>query len=181
MNGFSCIGYGPVFLCTDELVPSERAMVVQAKVNGDEEGFFILTDKKPKISSSKIHLTSLLTKCRKSQRVTLGIVNVTQSPVQMKRGDEIAEMELFQKIEADQAKDQAQKVIRPSDLNIGHLCTEEQQHLCHILNESGSTGQTKLWKTTTIEHSISASPIKQKPYRVPEKKERSLKKRYRRR
>ena len=67
--------------------------------------------------------------------------------------------------------------IRPSYLNIGHLSTEEQQHLCHALNESGVAGQKRLGRTTVIEHSIdtgSASPIKQRPYRVPETKRKII-------
>ncbi|XP_065067478.1 uncharacterized protein LOC135693031 [Rhopilema esculentum] len=166
---FQLAGKRSAFLCTDVLVPPERAMVIQAKINGDEEGLLLFAERQPGKSTTKIHVASVLTKCRKNGRVALEIMNATKSPVQLKQGDEMAELELFQEIKAEQVKDKTMTVIRPSDLNIGHLSTEEQQHLCHVLNESGVAGQKKLGRTTVMEHSIdtgSASPIKQRPYRL---------------
>ena len=174
---FQLVGKRSAFLCTNVLVPPERAMVIQAKVNGDEEGLFLFGEKQPGKSTNKIHVASVLTKCRKNGKVTLEIMNATKSPVQLKQGDEVAELELFQEVQAEQAKDKTQTVIKPSDLSIGHLCKEEQHQLCHVLNESGVAGRKRLGQTTVMEHSIdtgSASPIKQRPYRVPETKRKII-------
>ena len=174
---FQLEGKRSAFVCTDVSVPPERAMVIQAKVKGDEEGLFLFAERQPGKSTSKIYVASVLTKCRKNGRVTLEIVNVTKSPVQLKQGDEMAELELFQEIKAQPACDKTETVIRPGDLNIEHLNPDEQQHLCHVLNESGVAGQTKLGQTTVVKHSIdtgSASPIKQRPYRVPETKRKII-------
>eukprot|EP00795_Rhopilema_esculentum_P013488 gene13488-4367_t len=110
-------------------------MVIKAKINGDGERLLLFAERQPGKSTTKIHVTSVLTKCRKNGRVALEIMNATKSPVRLKQGDKIAELELFQEMKAE-VKDKAMTVIRHSDLNIWHLSTEEQQHLCHVLNES---------------------------------------------
>ena len=158
---FQLAGKRSAFLCTDVLVPPERAMVIQAKINGDEEGLLLFAERQPGKSATKIHVASVLTKCRKSGRVALEIMNATKSPVQLKQGDEMAELELFQEIKAEQVKDKTKTVIRPSDLNIGHLSTEEQQHLCHVLNESGVAGQKRLGRTFVYGEAVVAYASRQ--------------------
>ena len=126
---FHLVGKRPASLCTNVLVPPERAIVIQAIVNGDKEALFFFCEK------SKIHVTSVLTKCRRNGRVTLEIMNAAISLVQLKQGDEVGELYLVQEVEAEQAKDRTQTVIKPSDLSIVHLYQEEQRRLCHVLNE----------------------------------------------
>ena len=129
-------------------------------------------------------MAGVLTKCNKNRRVSLEIMNGTKSPVQLKQGDEVAEPDFFQGVQAEQAKYNTQAVITPSDLRIGHLCKEEQHHLYHVLKDSGVAGQKRLRQTKAMEHSIdtcSASPNKAKTISSSRNKEKDhRRKKYRR-